>query len=281
MANLIESIRGKLLNISREKKISFEELFQRYGAEQFLARLSASPFLERFIFKGGSLLSYLIDTQRQTKDLDFSIRQISNKVEEASEIMTNILSIPMEDGLTWDTPAASSLNHPEMDYPGVRIKCLFYLGKSRGTLRIDMAIGEEVKAKKIALQRLRYRGQAFIGPDFDILAYPPEAIFAEKLQIAIKRGEQNTRMKDYYDLWKLSRLDSLDPSLVRSNMESIFNKRQTKFAYPIDFGSSSFEKLQGYWASFVRKMKIEGAPSQLKDLVQILNQRLEFFYQDE
>src|SRR3989338_5754411 len=130
-----ESIRAKLLNVAKEDKVIFQDLLHRYGAEQFLARLSSSDFLERFIFKGGSLLTYLIDTKRQTKDLDFSIRQIGNKVEDALTIIRGILEIPMDDGLTWDEPTGTPLNHPEMDYPGVRIKCVFRLGTARGLLR--------------------------------------------------------------------------------------------------------------------------------------------------
>jgi len=270
-----ESIRAKLLSISKEDKISFQELLNRYGAEQFLARLSATPFVEKFIFKGGSLLTYLIDTERQTKDLDFSIRQVSNKVEDVVEIIHKILEVVADDGLTWDSPTGAPLNHPEMDYSGVRIKSLFRLGKAKGLVRMDFAIGDVVEAKKIPLERIRYRGKPLIGPDFDILAYPPETIFSEKLQIAIKRAGKNTRMKDYYDLLKLSQLPSLDPTLLKRSIDTTFTKRVTSTKTMIAFDDEVFEQLQLYWAGFIRKMRITDAPPLLKDVVKVINQKLE------
>jgi len=273
-----ESIRGRLYNASKQLGVDLQLLFNRYGAEGFLARLSASPFRERFIFKGGSLLAYLIDSERKTKDLDFSIRQISNKVDDALDIIQEILNIPMDDGLVWDSPEGAPLNHPDMDYPGVRIKSLFKLGKTRGVLRIDLAIGDLVEAKKIPLERIRYRGEPLIGPDFEILAYPPEAIFSEKLQIVIKRAGRNTRMKDYYDLFKLSQLDSLDDSRIIRSVQTTFGKRETMMQTAISFDNEVFEQLQLYWSAFIRKMKIKDAPDLLKDVVKVINQKLEKIY---
>ncbi|MFO1462293.1 MAG: nucleotidyl transferase AbiEii/AbiGii toxin family protein [bacterium] len=281
MATNPESIRAKLYNISKEEKeIAFQELLNRYGAEQFLARLSVSPHAGSFIFKGGSLLAYLIDSERKTRDLDFSIRQVSNKVEDALSVVQTILTISMDDGLTWDSPEGVPLNHPEMDYPGVRIKCLFRLGKAQGHVRMDLAIGDIVEAKKVSLERIRYRGQPLIGPDFKILAYPPETIFSEKLQIAIKRGGQNTRMKDYYDLFKMSQLGSLDSSLCKQSIEKTFSKRKTDKMTLISFDDEILERLQIYWSAFIRKMKITDAPDLLKDVVKIINRRLEAVYKN-
>ncbi len=276
-----ESIRAKLLNVANEEKIVFQDLLHRYGAEQFLARLSSSKFLERFIFKGGSLLTYLIDTERQTKDLDFSIRQISNKIEDALTIISSILEIAMDDGLTWNEPTGEPLNHPEMDYPGIRIKCVFRLGTARGLLRMDLAIGDLVEAKKTPLSRIRYHGQALIGPDFDIFAYPPETIFSEKLQIAIHRGIQNTRMKDYYDLLKLCRLESLDWAAVRKNIKATFANRKTNVITAIDFDPVVIERLQVYWSSFVRKSKIMDAPSLIQEVINNINQMLKKVFQND
>ena len=92
----IASLRARLLNISKEKKIDLQFLLNRLGAEQFLYRLSQSPHAEKFIFKGGSLLTYLIESERKTKDLDFSIREISNQVDETVKIIRSVLDIPVD-----------------------------------------------------------------------------------------------------------------------------------------------------------------------------------------
>lgn len=268
------SIRAKLLNISNDNKISFQDLLNRFGAEQFLARLSASPFVDRFIFKGGSLLAYLIHTERQTKDLDFSIRQVSNQVGDLLGVIKSILSVSLDDGLVWDEPTATSLNHPEMEYPGVRTKCLFRLGTARGVLHTDFAAGDLVEAKKTPLERIRYRGKPLLGQDFTILAYPLETIFSEKLQIVIKRAGMNTRMKDYYDLFKLARLESLNPAKVRQSIERTFSNRDTDLKAEIVFEAEVFERLQLYWAAFVKKMNLTDVPATLTDIVATINHRL-------
>lgn len=274
------SIRAKLLNISNDNKSSFQDLLNRFGAEQFLARLSASPFVDRFIFKGGSLLTYLIHTERQTKDLDFSIRQVSNQVEELLGVINSILSISLDDGLTWDLPTGSPLNHPEMEYPGVRIKCLFRLGTAKGMVHMDLAVGDSVEAKKTSLERIRYRGKPLIGQDFTILAYPPETIFSEKLQIVMKRAGLNTRMKDYYDLFKLAHLESLNPTHVRQSIERTFSNRGTDLKTEIVFEAEVFERLQLYWAAFVKKMNLTDVPTILTDLVAVINHRMKAIYND-
>jgi predicted nucleotidyltransferase component of viral defense system len=138
MTNNAESIRAKLLTVSKEKKVVFQDLLNRYGAEQFLARLSASRYVERFIFKGGSLLTYLIESDRRTKDLDFSILKIGHEVEKTLEVIKKILAVTLDDGLTWISPQGAPLRHPEMEYPGLRIKCPFKLGTAKGIVRMDL-----------------------------------------------------------------------------------------------------------------------------------------------
>jgi len=197
------SLHAKLLNIARKEGIEFQLLLNRFGAEQFLARLSQSPFVDKFIFKGGALLAYLIDTDRRTKDLDFTLKQLSNQVGEVTQIIQSILKIPMDDCLQWGEIEGSPLTHPDMPYPGVRTICHFLIGKMRGHVQLDMAIGEAKEAIPTPLKRIRYKNEPLMGADFSILSYPRELIFAEKLQIALKKGEDNTRLRDFYDMFKL------------------------------------------------------------------------------
>ena len=45
------SIRAKLLNISREEKITFQQILFRFFHERFLARLSVSPYKNSLLLK--------------------------------------------------------------------------------------------------------------------------------------------------------------------------------------------------------------------------------------
>lgn len=270
-----ESVRAKLFNISQDKKMMFQDLLNRYGAEQFLAKLAASPFRSQFVFKGGTLLTYLIDTERQTRDLDFSVKSEDYRIDAVATVIEHILNVFIDDALLWDIPSIEKLSHPEMDYPGFRIKCPFKLGNAKGLVRMDLAIGDIVEPKEFILERIKYRGEPLTGNDFSILIYPLEAIFAEKLQIALNRAETNTRMKDYYDLFKLSQLNSLDMILLARNIRNTFSKRGTNLQNVINFNEKAIEQLQFSWSQFVRKMKIVDAPHNLRDIIYSINQKLE------
>lgn len=274
MVDLAASIRAKLLNISKLDKIEFQDFFNRFGAEQFLARLSCSPYLEKFIFKGGSLLTYIIDTERKTRDLDFSIRQISNQVDKAIKIIQEIIDMSMNDALVWKNLEGYPLNHPDMDSPGIRFQCEFYLGVAKGRIQMDLAIGDVVEAKKISLQRIRYKNIPLMGPDFEILAYPPETIFSEKLQIAVSKKGQNTRMKDYYDLLKLSGSTLIDNQILAENIKNTFAKREITTITKLSFDTEDLNRLQMYWSSFLKKMKITDAPKEIFKVIEVINQKL-------
>jgi hypothetical protein len=53
--NTAASVRQRLLDQSREKRVDFNLLLTNYGLERFLYRLGRSEFSERFILKGAML----------------------------------------------------------------------------------------------------------------------------------------------------------------------------------------------------------------------------------
>lgn len=274
MPNLAASIRDKLLRVSKQENVAFQDLLNRFGAEQFLARLSISSYTDKFIFKGGALLTYLLDTDRQTRDLDFSIRQISNQMDDVKRIIQEVLAIQLEDALVWGKLEAAVLNHPQLAYPGVRMKCNFYLGVAKGQVQMDLAIGDEVEARKISLERIRYNEMPLLDSDFEVWGYPPETIFSEKLQTAISKGGQNTRMKDYYDLFKLSQSPLLDDQRLARSIQKTFAHRGTQLLTILDFGSEDVARLQVYWSGFVTKWKMSNVPKEITGVMEVVNQRL-------
>lgn len=277
----IKSLQAKLLNLSKENGIDFQIMLNRFGAEQFLARLSQSPFAGKFIFKGGSLLIYLIDTDRKTKDLDFSLKQMTHHLNDLLKAVQLILEIPFDDGIEWTAAKGTPLNHPEpeMEYSGARIVCNFHLGKMRGQIRMDLALGDKVKAAKIVLPRMRYRGKPLIGEDFHLLAYPPETIFAEKLQIALSRKELNTRMKDYYDLYQLCHSE-LNIKELRQSIRATFSNRNMTPTHKIAFDLSSLDKLQTVWSRYRTKEKLQEAPENIADIIKHVNHLLNEVFED-
>lgn len=274
----IESLRARLLNLSKEKKIDFQWLLNRLGAEQFLYRLSQSPHAEKFIFKGGSLLTYLIESDRKTKDLDFSVRQITSQVDEVAKIIRSILEIHVDDGIAWKEVEGEPLVHPDMDYPGTRMICRFLFGNMKGVVRMDMAIGDVVEAVRMPLERMKYKGKPIFGEPFSLLVYPPETIFAEKLHISVKKKGQNTRMKDYYDLSRL--IDHhLDQRKLKECIQATFANRNLPLVTQIEFKSEELTRLQVYWEHFLKRDKMENLPATIVAMIDKVNAFLKKLYE--
>ncbi|MES2503712.1 MAG: nucleotidyl transferase AbiEii/AbiGii toxin family protein [Myxococcota bacterium] len=266
----IPSLKAKLLNMAKEKNVELQVLLDRFGAEQFLARLSQSPVSQQFIFKGGSLLVYLVETSRKTRDIDFSIKQLSNRTDDLLKVIHAILDIPLDDGVTWGRAEAEVLSHPDLEEPGARIICPFQLGQVRGKVQMDLALGDVVDPVKMTLPRMHYKGMPLMGQDFSILTYPPESIFAEKLHIASAKKETNSRMKDYYDLLKLSQsLES--PQKLKAAIEATFQNRKTAVPKGIFFDAAQIEVLQIRWAHFLIREKLTDAPRDIAEVIESLN----------
>jgi len=54
-ANVAASVRQRLLDQARSKRVDFNLLLTRYGLERFLYRLGRSEYRERFVLKGAML----------------------------------------------------------------------------------------------------------------------------------------------------------------------------------------------------------------------------------
>ena len=62
-----------------------------------------------------------------------------------------------------------------------------------------------------------------------VLAYNLATILAEKLETVISRGDQNTRPRDYYDIYILTRLQAgnIEPETLRTAFRATTEKRDT------------------------------------------------------
>ncbi|MBN2657275.1 MAG: nucleotidyl transferase AbiEii/AbiGii toxin family protein [Spirochaetales bacterium] len=104
MKNPAASIQAKLLNLSRREKKDFMLISRLYMQEGILRRIGQSKYTEAFYLKGGLLL-YSISgfTSRPTMDIDLLGLNIPNDSEQLKAILSEILTIPLEDGLSFDT----------------------------------------------------------------------------------------------------------------------------------------------------------------------------------
>lgn len=84
----------------------------------------------------------------------------------------------------------------------------------------------------------------------------------------IKLGVLNSRMKDFYDIWLLSRQFDFDgPELARA-IQLTFEKRSTPLPQEIVAFSGSFIKeKQTQWAAFRNRLSQDHVPVSFEDVV--------------
>ena len=100
-----------------------------------------------------------------------------------------------------------------MDYPGYRVGLKATFGCMRDKIQINVGIGNVVTPTTRELHFVQYRGKPMFEGEISLVVYPPETIFAEKLETVLSKGAANSRMKDYHDLLLLAR----EPHLINLN----------------------------------------------------------------
>lgn len=223
--NISASIRDKLYNISKEQKIDFNALLLKYFQERFLHRLSISRYKENFVLKGGLLLVTIdIPKARPTVDVDFLVRRIKNNQTEIKSVFFDIFQIHVDDRVEFDLKTVDVGNiMQETNYLGLRVSVTAYLGTSRHKLQIDLGFGD------IIIPQARVKEfPSILGTDKTILkVYPLETVVAEKYETMIKKDLANSRMKDFYDVYRILKENKIDKSLLKEAVSKTFKNRKT------------------------------------------------------
>ncbi len=268
MANVPASVHQRLLNKAAQLQLPFNELRQRYVLERFLYRLSVSPHGDRFYLKGALMMvAWRAPATRPTKDIDL-LGRLRNDPDKLLAVMRDVCTTTViEDGLVFDADSVSG--EPiteEADYAGYRITIVGRLGTGTAHVQVDIGFGDAVVPDPVAVSL----PPIFDFPAPELRGYTRETSIAEKAQAMIARGELNSRMKDFYDIWLLSRSFAFaDEALIRA-LTATFQQRET--AIPTDPSplSEAFGALppkQAQWTAFVRKSHLADAPAAFADVV--------------
>lgn len=71
-----DSLSARIQKISKEKEIDSTLIYSRFFFDTFLIRLSKSQYADKFILKGGLLLSSVLGIEnRATIDMDFLLKR--------------------------------------------------------------------------------------------------------------------------------------------------------------------------------------------------------------
>lgn len=244
-----QELKDRLQMIAKEKDIHFNACWKQLLLERFLSRLSRSSHVNKFIFKGGFLLSYMMEIGRETTDLDFLLTRMNAEVKGLQEVFETVVSTSSDDGFTFSFENIELLSQPHMEYPGYRTTLKASFGKRKDKIHVDIGIGDIVEPQNREIKLFKYHGKPFFEESISLLAYPIETIFAEKLETVLSKGSRNSRMKDFHDLLLLLRGKSLqDSKRLHENVKKTFVNRGTVLK-PIQFDEAGHKALQKLWTA--------------------------------
>lgn len=273
-----QALKDRLQTIAKEKEILFNACWKQLLLERFLARLARSSHVNKFVFKGGLLLSYMMKIGRETVDLDFLLTRMNAEVKELQQVFEEIVSTPSEDGFTFSFDGIEMLSQPHMEYPGYRTTLKVSFAKMKDKIHVDVGIGDVVEPKNREIKLFEYRGKPFFEESISLLVYPIETIFAEKLETVLSKGSRNSRMKDFHDLLLLLRDKSLQSSkMLHENVKKTFENRGTTLK-PIQFDEAGHNALQRLWIAHLQGLgdiaKELDLPENIKEVIDNLNSRI-------
>jgi len=264
--NRAASVRAKLLNLSQERRQPYDLLLTRYVLERLLYRLSMTIYRERFVLKGAMLMSTWFDAPfRPTRDLDL----LGFGDDAPASLLTafrDICRVEVDDGVQYDVEGLTvDRIRDETEYGGLRLKTYATIATARVRVTVDIGFGDAVEPEIAELDL----PVLLDLPIPRIRAYPREAVIAEKFQAMVVLGRANSRMKDFYDIWLLSRVYEFnDESLARA-IAATFARRRTPIPKtPPDALTPAFAAdlaKQQQWGSFLEA--IDAEPIALADVV--------------
>ena len=247
----------KSKEISLKYNLTQLELYQRFMFERILERISLSEYQNNFILKGGLLLSAMFGVDnRTTRDMDITIKGIDVSKEKMVEILNKILSIDLQDGVKFKIVNVTDIREDD-EYGGNKYHLVGMLDNLKVALEIDISTGD-----KITPRELNYEyASLFENKKIYIDTYNMETILAEKIETILTRGNYNTRMKDFYDIYMfLTKLKAdINIQNLRLSMKNTFERRES-FHYLKDYeqildGIASNDRVLKMWNVYVRKNK--------------------------
>lgn len=140
--DIAASVRQRLLNLARAEGQLFDVVLVAFGLERLVYRLSVSEYRDRFVLKGGMLVTlWTADTGRFTRDIDF-LAFGSDEEAELKTAFSRILAIDGDDGLVYDIESLTAVVvREDQIYGGMRLRTEARLGNTRIPITVDLGFG--------------------------------------------------------------------------------------------------------------------------------------------
>ncbi len=203
-----------------------------------LKRISKSKYKEKFIIKGGLLLSSFFGVDmRSTMDMDATIKGLPLDEKTILKVIEEIIHIDINDGIDMEIVSIKDIRTEEK-YSGYKVNILARFDGLKNNLLIDITTEDIITYKEIEYS---YK-TIFDAEKIDIMSYNFETIIAEKYESIISRNIDNTRMKDYYDLYMFTTMKwkNVDKKVL---IQAIYNTSKNRETEKYILNSSEYLSL--------------------------------------
>ena len=216
-------LKAIIKNIAKNKNISVALVLQNYMLERFLERVSLSRYHDNYIIKGGFLIASMVGLDsRATMDMDATIKGYPVNEEAIRKMVEDIIAVHVEDAIHFCLKSVREIREGD-EYTGYRVALTADYEKMAVPLKLDITTGDKITPREIEYSYKLMMEDRSIR----VLAYNLSTILAEKLETVVSRGNQNTRPRDYYDIYILSKLQAknIDVDSLKAALSATTAKR--------------------------------------------------------
>ena len=248
-------MKALIRNIAKEKNINSAVVLRNYMLERLLERISKSKYKDNFVLKGGMLVASIVGIDsRATIDLDATLRHFPLSKEKLEKAFEDILKIEVDDGTTIKLLNITEIRE-NAEYHGFRLSLVGVVDESKIPIKVDITTGD-----KITPDAVKYSFKLLLEDrNIEVLAYNLETVLAEKVESIISRGVANTRMRDFYDIYILTKFqtENIDKNLFKNALTATSKNRgsenQMSNAKNILIYIKESEKLKSLWKNYIVK----------------------------
>lgn len=227
MADKAVSVLAKLKNKAKASGISYQQCLQLFFQEEFLRKLASSQYADNFILKGGLFIYTLTNFEsRATVDVDFLMRGLNNDLARMDEIIADILAVDTGNDFVTFKASKTEPIALQRKYHGVSTQITGYIKNVRVPFNVDIGVGDVI-VPKAEWRNIQTQLADFEKPE--ILTYSLESTIAEKFDAILQRFELTGRMKDFYDIYFLSRTFGFDGLKLQTAIQETLQNRGTVY----------------------------------------------------
>ncbi|HEX9845850.1 MAG TPA: nucleotidyl transferase AbiEii/AbiGii toxin family protein [Candidatus Nitrosotenuis sp.] len=255
-----------IMRMAGEKKLNPSAISKDYALGWLLFGVSKSSIGSNLIFKGGTALSkvHFPEGWRLSEDLDFTL---------VDDINVNVLEKVLREDVPKIIKEAIGMDVRLKDRPHInegyyqsRFQYVGPLGKD--TVKIEIT-----REATIGKPETKKMPKVFDYQAFDVKVYSLEETLAEKMRSIIQR----TKIRDYYDVWRLLKTKRFDREKVRALFLEKCKSKDVAFTSVDQFFPDGIVKtLEPYLETGLTRLSREPLLP-LQDIIGELRESLETF----